>query len=151
MRAILLLTVLVVGLAGCADNNASPSTPTTSAGGTSDSTDVTPREDTKQFTLPPRGSIEWKFRLAEGAPLEYEWTATRPVYFDFHGDYDDGTDEFVSHKEATLASDADAWIAPFDGRHGWYFQNGNTQTITITLHTKGEYEVVGRTGGNTAG
>lgn len=151
MRVILLLLILVsAGLAGCADNDR-PSAPTPPASDARDPAEVTSREDTKQFTLPPRGSIEWKFRLAEGAVMEYDWTATRPVYFDFHGDYDDGTDEFVSHKEATLASDADKWSAPFDGRHGWYFQNGNTQTITITLHTKGEYELVGRTGGNTAG
>ena len=149
MRAFLLATLLLgVLLAGCANDAPTKATPTKT---TPADTGMPVREDTKQFTLPPRGNIEWKFRLAEGAILEYDWTATRPAYFDFHGDYDDGTDNFVSHKEATLASDADAFTVPFDGRHGWFFSNGNSQTITITLHTKGPYEVIGKTGGNTAG
>lgn len=144
MRApFLALLLIAAGVAGC-------------AGAPDGAPDATPppvvlapeREDTKTFTLETRQSIEWKFRMAEGAAMAYSWTATRPVYFDFHGDYDDGTDEFVSHKESTLASDQDDFTAPFNGRHGWYFANSNPQTITITLHTKGEYEVVGRTGGN---
>lgn len=147
MRAILTILVLATLVAGCTGNDGTP--PTSSTPAPSDAADI--REDTKTFTLPPRGSIEWKFRLAEGAQMEYDWTATRPAYFDFHGDYDDGTDKFESHKEATLASDADTFQAPFAGRHGWFFSNGNSQTITITLHTKGAYEVVGKTGGNVAG
>lgn len=146
MRALTTILVLSTVLAGCASDEADPPTttePTPSPGA--------PREDTKTFTLPSRGNVEWKFRLAEGAQMTYEWTATRPVYFDFHGDHDDGTDNFVSHKEATLASDADTFTAPFAGRHGWFFANGNSQTITITLHTKGAYEVVGQTGGNVRG
>lgn len=133
--AVLLLTA---GLAGCAANDAP--TPSNDA--------FEEREDTQTFTLPAKRSIEWKFRMTESAKLEYSWSAGRPVYFDFHGDYDDGTDNFVSHKEATLASDRGTFTAPFDGRHGWFFSNGNAQTVTVTLTTKGEYEVVGRTGGN---
>lgn len=150
MRALLLATLLLGALlAGCASDSPTRASPTSATPPEAEGTPV--REDTKQFTLPPRGSIEWKFRIAEGAQLEYSWTATRPAYFDFHGDYDDGTDNFVSHKEATLASDADTFTVPFDGRHGWFFSNGNSQRITIELSTKGQYEVVGKTGGNTAG
>lgn len=144
MRALVTILLVSTLLAGCANNDANPPTSTTTPAAAT-------REDTQSFTLPPRGNIEWKFRLAAGAEMAYDWTASRPAYFDFHGDYDDGTDNFVSHKEATLASDADTFTAPFAGRHGWFFSNGNSQTITITLHTKGQYEVVGKTGGNVAG
>lgn len=147
MRATLLILVLTILFTGCTGNEGA--SPTASTATPADGAEA--REDTKTFTLPPRGNIEWKFRLAEGARMEYDWSATRPAYFDFHGDHDDGTDDFVSHKEATLASDADTFQAPFSGRHGWFFANGNGQTITITLHTKGAYEVVGKTGGNVAG
>lgn len=145
MRAFLLATILFATMfAGCA-NNADPQTPTATP---TAGNEVEVREDTKAFTLAPRQNIEWKFRIEEGKPLEYSWSASRPVSFDFHGDYDDGTDDFVSHKQASLASDQDTFIVPFTGRHGWYFANGNAQSITITLHTKGAYEVVGKTGGN---
>lgn len=135
--ALILLTAFV---AGCAKNDDEGSAPLPEG--------YPQRNDTKSFTLAPSQSIEWKFRLDEGGRLEYSWNAGRPVYFDFHGDFDDGTDKFVSHKEATLASDRGSLTAPFDGRHGWYFSNGNSQTVTITLTTKGNYELVGRTGGN---
>lgn len=142
MRALLLVALaLLPAMAGCFGGDGAPP-----AGGPH-----AVREDTKTFTLPSRESIEWKFRLADGARLDYDWRATRAVYFDFHSDHDDGTDDFVSHKEAALASDAGTFTAPFDGRHGWYFQNRNAQTVTITLHTTGAYEVVGRTGGSTSG
>lgn len=141
MHRTTLLTILLSSLlAGCADNAPDDAGPERAV-----------REDTKTFTLPARGSIEWKFGMSRGAAFEYEWTSTRPVRFDFHGDFDDGTDEFVSHEASTLASDAGTFTIPFTGRHGWYFQNGNAQTVTITLHTRGPYEVIGKTGGNTAG
>lgn len=141
MRApFLALIIASAALAGCADNGGSdagaPAAP------------VPERDDTESFTLAPRQNIEWKYRLAEGAKMQYTWSAGRPVYFDFHGDYDDGTDDFVSHKEATLASDRGTFTAPFSGRHGWFFSNGNSQSVTIVLTTQGQYEVVGRTGGN---
>ena len=139
MRA-LVLPVLALLLAGCSSTNSTPST--------SDSAGFAERADTQSFTLPPDGSIEWKLRMQTGGALDYSWSANRPVYFDFHGDYDDGTEAFVSHKSSTLASDREEFLAPFTGRHGWYWQNGNAQTVTITLTTKGEYEVIGRTGGN---
>jgi hypothetical protein len=142
MRALFLAALLLATtFAGCADDAGSR---TDSAG----ENNFALREDTKSFTLAPRQNIEWKFRLDKGSELDYAWSASRPVSFDFHGDYDDGTDNFVSHKRATLASDKGTFTVPFAGRHGWYFENGNSQTVTITLTTTGAYEVVGRTGGN---
>jgi hypothetical protein len=108
-------------------------------------TDV--RDDVKTFTLPVGKSIEWKVRMSTGGQLEYAWTADRPLSFDFHSDHDDGTANFVSHKEGTLAADGGAFTAPFDGRHGWYWRNKNVDDVEITLKIKGAYEVVGRTGG----
>lgn len=133
MRALLLLTVLL--LAGCAGDAGPP------AG-------YAEREDIETFTLGPRQSVEWKLRLHEGSVLDYSWTATRPVAFDLHGDRGEGTDAPVSHKEGRLASDAGQLTVPFDGRHGWWFENRDLQGITVTLTTRGPYEVVGRTGGN---
>ncbi len=105
------------------------------------------REDVETFTLPVGKSIEWKVRMSAGGQLEYSWTADQPLPFDFHSDHDDGTNNFVSHKESTLAADGGAFTAPFDGRHGWYWRNKALQSVGITLNIKGAYEVVGRTGG----
>lgn len=134
----LLAAVLLAGLlAGCASDPA-PAPPRA----------LEAREDAQTFTLPAGRSIEWKLRLDEGSTLDYSWSASRPVAFDFHGDHDDGTEAFVSHKSGTLASDRGAFTTPFEGRHGWFWDNRNAQTVSLTLTTKGAYEVVGRTGGD---
>ena len=148
MRTILLAVLLLAPLlAGCAAPDAGePPAPTPSTPPRAPANVL--REDFREFTLAPKENIEWKLWLAEGARMEYDWSAERPVYFDFHGDFDDGTEEFESHKEGTLASDGGTFLAPFAGRHGWYFANNNAQTVTIALTTSGDYEVVGRTGGN---
>jgi hypothetical protein len=106
------------------------------------------REDTQKFTLPAGKDIEWKLRMSEGGQLEYSWTADQPVRFDFHSDHDDGTENFVSHKEGSLAADAGGFTAAFYGRHGWYWRNRTLDSVEITLKTKGSYEVIGRTGGS---
>lgn len=141
---LVLATLLVAGCAGAPDGDR----PTTTTPASSPSTPPVLREDVQTFTLGPNQDIEWKYRLDGGASMDYSWSASRPVRFDFHGDHDDGSDAFVSHRKGTLASDADTFTAPFTGRHGWYFHNGNAQTVTIQLEAKGDFEVVGRTGGN---
>ena len=133
---LVLLLLAPVLLAGCADNDTPPKAP------------ITSRQDSWTFTLPPGKSLEWKLAMDKGGVLTYSWSAPRPLYFDFHGDYDDGTDNFASHKSNTLTTDKGSFTAPFEGRHGWYWQNKNTQTVTLTVTTSGPYTVVGRTGGN---
>ena len=148
MRAILILLLAPLVLAGCADDSTTPPTTSTPTVSPTAAPPAIVREDFQSFTLGPNQDIEWKYRLDEGAQMEYAWSAARPVRFDFHGDHDDGTEAFVSHKKDTLASDSDTFTAPFSGRHGWYFRNGNAQTVTIELQVSGEFEIVGRTGGN---
>lgn len=137
LPALVFLLLAPALLAGCAESDAAPA-----------KAPVASRQDSWTFTLPPGKSIEWKLALGKGGVLAYSWSAPRPLYFDFHGNYDDGTDNFESHKSSTLATDKGSFTAPFEGRHGWYWQNKNTQSVTLTLTTSGPYTVVGRTGGN---
>jgi hypothetical protein len=37
-------------------------------------------------TLQPRGSVEYKYYLEQGATMLYSWTASAPVNHDFHGE-----------------------------------------------------------------
>lgn len=99
-------------------------------------------QETKTFELRPGGSVEYKLQMREGATLDYQWSTSRPVNYDFHGD--SGSDVFASHKKGTAIADQQAgWAAPFDGRHGWYWKNNHAQPVTITLTTEGDYTVVG--------
>ncbi|MEK6975810.1 MAG: hypothetical protein AABY18_05660 [Candidatus Thermoplasmatota archaeon] len=107
-----------------------------------------PRNDTMTIELPAGEDNEFKLHLLVNQSLLYTWTATGPVNFDFHGDPDRPTrpGEFSSYDEAQGTGRSGSFQAPFDGRHGWYFQNVGDVPVTITLQTWGYYDVIGLLG-----
>lgn len=135
-----LLVVLPVVAAGCTGGEDEPeSGPTTQAPGQ--------REDTETFTLAAGASMEYKLFMQEGAQMEFSWSAPRAIYYDFHGDREgDTSGAFTRHKSGTAALDQGTFTSPFQGRHGWYWENKNAQPVTITLTTRGDYIIVGVVG-----
>ncbi len=137
-----LLVLLPVLAAGCADEDApaAPAAPTQTRS-------PTYREDTTDFTLAPGKSMEYKVFMQAGATMDYSWNAPRALYYDFHGDREgDKSGAFTRHKSGTATLDQGGFNSPFQGRHGWYWENKNAQPVTVTLTTKGEYIGVGVVG-----
>lgn len=99
--------------------------------------------DRAVLTLPPQGRVEYKFLLELDAVLEYSWTSTVPVYYDFHGDRgaDDPAPQSFREGRTTLANGV--FRIPFEGRHGWFWQSFADEPVTITLLTRGDYEILG--------
>ena len=93
--------------------------------------------DTATFTLGPYEYIEYKYRLEKGASMLYSWTATAPVKHDFHGD-EEGKSA-VSFDKKDRREGHGAFTAPFNGIHGWYWENPGAGTITVKLDTAGFY------------
>lgn len=105
--------------------------------------------------------LEWKVRMPQGATLTYAWEAVgaeRPddVYFDQHG-HTTPTQENVGmtvakYREGSGLRQQGAVTAPFDGIHGWFFQNNGERPVVIRLRVSGFYELIpaGRPG-NEAG
>ena len=77
--------------------------------------------------------------------MTYEWlTDDEPLYFDLHGEPEgDTTGYFESYAIATLAEMKGSFTAPFDGSHGWYWNNESDKPIAIQLIIKGQYTVIG--------
>jgi hypothetical protein len=107
-----------------------------------------PRNDTFTITLEGLADNEFKLHVLANQSLLYSWTATGPVNFDFHGDPDNPSrpGEFASYDAAQGIERSGSFQAPFDGRHGWYFQNVGDAPVTITLRTWGYYDVIGLLG-----
>jgi hypothetical protein len=107
-----------------------------------------PRNDTFTFTLDGLADNEYKLHMLANQSIVYQWTSTGPVNFDFHGDPDKPSrpGEFASYEAKQGTSGAGSFTAPFDGRHGWYFQNVGDAPVTITVETWGYYDVVGLLG-----
>jgi hypothetical protein len=103
------------------------------------------RADTADVVLQPAGSqgdrLEYKVRMKAGDTLTYAWDAegAKALWHEFHGH----TDEAVSfYKKAEGAAHKGVLVAPFDGIHGWYFENRAPTQVVIRLRMGGFYELV---------
>ncbi len=112
--------------------------------GGADDDPVSYREDTIGVTVPAGGSIEYKLFVEEGDSFDFNWTAPRVLFFDFHGEPDgDTSGDFTSHETGRAGHDAGSLTAPFSGTHGWYWENSGDEPVVVELNTEGRYRVVG--------
>ena len=100
---------------------------------------------------PTGHELEYKVRMKAGETMVYSWVVeglTEPdeFYFDFHG-------ENVPTQAAPKVTVIEYWkdtrdrasgalTAPFDGVHGWYFQNQSGRTVSVTVRMSGFYDLV---------
>jgi hypothetical protein len=92
------------------------------------------------FLLEPGKGIELKYRLDTGAGMVYEWSASGPVTFDFHGEAEEApvaTAETYRAGEGRTA--AGVFVAPARGIHGWYWENAGETPVMVSLKTSGFY------------
>lgn len=103
------------------------------------------QENEITITVPAKKGVEYKFYLKQYEKLTYEWTSEVPLYFDFHGeplDYET-TKYFESFAESISNKTKGVMTVPFDGSHGWYWKNNSDKAVTVTLKTKGNYNILG--------
>jgi hypothetical protein len=112
------------------------------------------RTDIIEIKLPPdeKNELEYKVKMRPGDTLTYSWNVTGDeahpewFYFDFHGEsrpVPEGAKATVmEYKQATGLNSNGALVAPFEGVHGWYFQNQSDKPQTVHLKISGFYELV---------
>ena len=103
------------------------------------------RADSVVVEIPAGKGLEYKFRVKMGDQLQYEWTSdSGGIFHDFHGEPAGDTTGFFESYVATTASESKGtFTAPFDGTHGWYWENSGATSARISLRTSGTYELVG--------
>jgi hypothetical protein len=102
------------------------------------------REDSVQVIVPAGKGIEYKTYMLKYGKLKYEWVTDKStVYFDFHGEVHEANPSknvyFESYTISNSHNMVGTFLAPFEGKHGWYFRNKGTEDITVTLRLKGQY------------
>ncbi len=99
------------------------------------------RQDRREFTIAPKTGMEFKYSLNKGATMIYSWTSTGFVDFDFHtepaGKPSSASDSFEKGEGVQKKG---GYTAPYDGIHGWYWENKGTTPVTVTLNSAGFYE-----------
>lgn len=99
------------------------------------------RTDRFEIKLMPYEAIELKYDLAEGAPIIFSWTAGgAPMHVDMHSHPFAGGEEMTESFviEDKLPSQTAVYVAPYDGIHGWYWQNRTLDEVTLTLDATGQ-------------
>ena len=118
--------------------------------------DIPYREDFVEIPLggfltgAQNSELEWKVRMQKGATVTYSWEAVgaeRPddVFYEHHG-HDlpaAGQGMTVStYRKASGLKQAGALTAPFDGIHGWFFQNSSEKPVVIRIRISGFYRLI---------
>lgn len=105
------------------------------------------RQDTVELTIPPKQSLDYRLAMERDYDLDYHWTANgKTVYMELRGEPKDGKAPSKTFAKLTSATGRGFFIIPFNGQFGWHWQNKSNQPVTIRLHTKGHYQVVGQLG-----
>ncbi|HEY8571916.1 hypothetical protein [Phenylobacterium sp.] len=100
------------------------------------------RTDTAEVRLAARGAkgdkLEYMVRMKAGDTLTYAWDAPGAGEFwhEFHGHT---PDTVTFYKKAAGAKHSGVLVAPFDGVHGWYFENRTAKPVVVRLRMGGFY------------
>ena len=96
-----------------------------------------------------REDVEYKVHLTKGASYIYSWevvgiTDPEEFYTEFHGHTITAGKAMTiaNYRKATGTSDNGVLTAPFDGVHGWYFQNQSAKPVKVRLRLSGFYTLI---------
>lgn len=96
------------------------------------------RVDSRELTVGPKEGIEFKYELDKGATMLYAWKANAFLDFDFHTEPEGLPPEASDSFERGNASQKrGGYTAPYDGIHGWYWENTTDSAVTVTLTSAG--------------
>lgn len=102
------------------------------------------RSDVTSVTLDPGQGAEIKATMTKGLRLTYDWSVSGgAVNYDTHADAP-GIDYHGYDKGQNSAGERGQLMAPFDGKHGWFWRNRGDAPVTVTLRTEGTYTGIKR-------
>ena len=98
-------------------------------------------KDVKEFVIAPDDAIEIKLEMEKGSIAIYRWkTQSGGLNYNLHGDGYKGSQNSTTYKKGRMtSSDTGEFKAKFDGYHGWFWRNRNSEAVTVILETDGEY------------
>jgi hypothetical protein len=94
--------------------------------------------------------LEYMIRMKAGDTVVYSWEVpgvANPQSFntEFHGHTEPAPGqpgELMFYEKAAGAKASGSLIAPWQGIHGWYWQNKSDAPVTVRLHLAGFYELI---------
>jgi hypothetical protein len=101
------------------------------------------KHEALSVTLAPGKGAEVKALMKSGDGLVFHWTADGEVAVDMHGERIGVKGAWTSYAvEAAQRAAAGTFTAPFDGSHGWYWQNRGGTPVTVRIEVTGFQEAL---------
>ncbi|WP_458618504.1 hypothetical protein [Gilvimarinus sp. F26214L] len=96
-------------------------------------------QDRYRIVLAPFESVEYKYRLEQGATMLFSWHADGDLEFDMHSEQDgiDPQEYSPSFARGSRAAARGSYTAPFSGIHGWFWENRSSREVVLELNTTG--------------
>lgn len=97
--------------------------------------------DEISFTLAPGEGLDLKLVMVKGAVAEYRWVAEGGrINFDLHAHGKGSSTTYL--KGRGEVSGEGSITAAFNGEHGWFWRNRDSQDVTITMQLRGDYSAL---------
>jgi hypothetical protein len=109
---------------------------------------------TDVIDVPIQGELEYMVRMSAGGTLVYSWEVPgvgnpESFYTEFHGHTEVAPGKEGAHagdlmfyEKAAGSKASGSLIAPWQGIHGWYWQNKSGGPVTVRLRMSGFYELI---------
>ena len=108
---------------------------------------------TDVIDVPSRGngcSLEYMIRMKAGDTVVYSWDVPgigdpQTFHTEFHGHTDappGQPGDLMFYEKAAGATASGALVAPWQGIHGWYWQNKGDAPVTVRLRMAGFYDLI---------
>lgn len=102
-----------------------------------------PAHETLTVTLAPGKGAEVKTLLKAGEGMVFHWKASGDVAIDMHGERIGEKGGWTSYDiEAAQREAGGTFVAPFEGSHGWYWENRGTTPVTVQVDVTGFQEAL---------
>jgi len=96
------------------------------------------------------GELEYMIRMKAGDTVVYSWEVPsigNPQSFntEFHGHTEPAPGQpgdLMFYEKASGSKASGSLIAPWQGIHGWYWQNRSETAVTVRLRMAGFYELI---------
>ena len=94
--------------------------------------------DVWEYELAPFESVEFKYTIPEGAPVNFTWEGSGELHYDMHAHpFEGGVDFTESYGVDDAVSMTGTYTPAFSGIHGWFWQNRSLDNVTLRLEATG--------------
>jgi hypothetical protein len=108
------------------------------------------RVDVIDVPIQGNGALEYMIHMKAGGTVVYSWEVPgidnpQSFHTEFHGHTEAApgqAGDLMFYQRAAGAEANGALIAPWQGIHGWYWQNKSEVPVTVRLRMAGFYELI---------